>query len=186
MQCLVFRILLSAVAAAAAAAAAAATAPFQGSALVPASQFAGHNDTQSPIAAQDALHRLFNRQLTCDTGYGLCPNGGCCPLSENCCSNSALCVQAGGTCCNDRQHTCPPGWNCCGGYCSPTSGQCCTTGYYCPGGSWCVLYSGEQHCCYGLTCLGTYNPQYVAAPTITGNNLVVPTNGAGGGASSGR
>jgi hypothetical protein len=44
-----------------------------------------------------------------------------------------------------------------------------------------VLYSGEQYCCYGLGCLGTYNPQDVAVPTITGFNLVAPTNGAGGG-----
>jgi hypothetical protein len=47
-----------------------------------------------------------------------------------------------------------------------------------------VLYSGEQYCCYGLGCLGTYNPQYVAVQTITGFNLVAPTNGAGGGGAS--
>lgn len=47
-----------------------------------------------------------------------------------------------------------------------------------------MLYSGEQYCCYGLGCLGSYNPQYVAVPTITGNNLVAPTNGGGGGDAS--
>jgi hypothetical protein len=159
---------------------AAATTPLQGSFLAPASQFAGHHDPQSPTAAQDALHRLLNRQVTCDPGYGLCSNGRCCPSTDSCCSNSDLCVQVGGYCCSDNQHTCPPGWDCCGAYCSPVGSQCCATGYYCPNGWWCVLYSGAQYCCYGLACLGTYNPQYLAAPTITGNNLLAPTNAAGG------
>jgi hypothetical protein len=164
--------------------AAVAAAQLQDTSLVPASRFAGHNNTQSPTAARDALHRLLNRQVTCDPGYGLCPNGGCCPSSDDCCSNSDLCVEVGGRCCSDNQHTCSPDWNCCGAYCSPVSGQCCTTGYYCPDGWWCVLYSGEQYCCDGLGCQGTYNPQYVAVPTITGINLQAPTNAAGGGGTS--
>jgi hypothetical protein len=43
-----------------------------------------------------------------------------------------------------------------------------------------VLYSGAQYCCEDLECSGTYNPQFLAAPTITGINLVAPTNQAGG------
>lgn len=156
----------------------------QDTSLISASQFTGHNSTQSPLAALGVLHGLLNRQSTCDPGYGLCPGGGCCPLADNCCTNSDFCVQAGGECCSDNTHTCPPGWNCCVEYCSPVNGQCCTTGYYCPDDSWCVLYSGEQFCCYDLTCLGTYNPQYVAVPTITAPNLQVPTNAAGGSGSS--
>lgn len=152
--------------------------------LVPASRFAGHNNTQVPTAARDVLNRLLNRQLTCDPGYGLCPGGGCCPTDENCCSSADLCVEVGGTCCSDNQHTCSPDWNCCGGYCSPVGGQCCTTGYYCPDGWWCVLYSGDQYCCYGLDCEGTYNPMYHAVPTITAVNLQAPTNAAGSGSES--
>jgi hypothetical protein len=152
--------------------------------LVPASRFAGHNNTQVPTAARDVLNRLLNRQLTCDPGYDLCPNGGCCPTTDNCCSNADLCVEVGGACCSDNQHTCPPNWNCCGGYCSPFDAQCCTTGYYCPDGWWCVLYSGQQYCCYGLDCQGTYNPKYHAVPTITAVNLQAPTNAAGSGSES--
>lgn len=152
--------------------------------LVPASRFAGHNNTQVPTAARDVLNRLLNRQATCDPGYGLCPNGGCCPTTDNCCSNADLCVEVGGKCCSDNQHTCSPDWNCCGSYCSPVGEQCCTTGYYCPNGWWCVLYSGQQYCCDGLGCLGRYNPMYQAVPTITAVNLQAPTNGAGSGSSS--
>ena len=152
--------------------------------LVPASHFIGHNNTQVPTAARDVLNRLLNRQVTCDPGYGLCPNGSCCPTTDNCCSNADLCVEVGGTCCNDNQHTCPPDWNCCGSYCSPVGEQCCTTGYYCPNGWWCVLYSGQQYCCDGLGCLGRYNPMYQAVPTITAVNLQAPTNAAGSGSSS--
>jgi hypothetical protein len=152
--------------------------------LAPASRFAGHNNSQIPTAARDVFNRLLNRQVACDPGYGLCPNGGCCLTTENCCSTADLCVEVGGKCCSDNQHTCSPDWNCCGSYCSPVGEQCCTTGYYCPNGWWCVLYSGEQHCCSGLECLGTYNPMYQATPTITAVNLQAPTNVAGSGSSS--
>ena len=175
MLCLVLGTVFSIVAAAT---------KLQDTVLVPASHFSGHKNTQVPSVARDVLNTLLNRQVTCDPGYGLCPNGGCCPSTDNCCSNADLCVEVGGSCCNDNLHTCPPDWNCCGGYCSPVGGQCCTTGYYCPDGWWCVLYSGAQYCCYGLSCTGTYNPQYHAVPTITANNLQTPTNAAGGGSAS--
>lgn len=57
MLCFGFSTILSL----AAAVVVATTSPFQGSTLVPASQFAGHNNTQSLIAAQDALHGLLDR-----------------------------------------------------------------------------------------------------------------------------
>ena len=149
--------------------------------LVPASRFAGHTNKQVPLAARDVLNKHISRQLTCDPGYGLCHNG-CCPTTDDCCSNADLCVEVGGACC--QTYTCPSNWDCCAGYCSPLSGQCCTTGYYCRNGEWCVLYSGQQYCCDGLGCLGTYNPLYQTVPTITVNTLQAPTNGAGSGSAS--
>jgi hypothetical protein len=44
------------------------------------------------------------------------------------------CVEVGGTCFSDNQHTCPPDWSCCGSYCLLVGEQCCMTGYYCPNG----------------------------------------------------
>jgi hypothetical protein len=151
--------------------------------LAPASRFAGFNNSQVPTASRDVFNRLLNRQATCDPGYGLCSNGGCCLMTENCCTDAKLCVEVGGKCCSDNEHTCSPDWNCCGGYCSPVNGQCCTTGYYCPNGRWCVLYSGQQYCCNGLECLGTYNPMFQAVPTITASDLRAPTGAAGSGSS---
>ncbi|KAH8807764.1 hypothetical protein F5884DRAFT_346346 [Xylogone sp. PMI_703] len=108
---------------------------------------------------------LGKRYLTCDPGYGLCPDdgccplsdgccptGGCCPLGQKCCSNNDYCLKdPGGVCCSGG--TCRSGWHCCASdSCYPTGGQCCSDGNYCSPGNICVLFDGEHLCCTDLSC----------------------------------
>ncbi|KAJ7040912.1 hypothetical protein C8F04DRAFT_1080929 [Mycena alexandri] len=68
---------------------------------------------QQQVQSREKVIRglLHSRQeLSCDPGYGLCPNQGCCLLGEECCS--------AGTCC-------PIGYYCL------TTGDCCPTGETC-------------------------------------------------------
>jgi len=76
-------------------------------------------------------------ELTCPSGYGLCPNGRCCPTSQLC-SNDGYCVERGRNYCGGGR-SCPGGESCTGdGYCVKAGQVYCGGGRTCPSGTACT------------------------------------------------
>lgn len=88
-------------------------------------------------AAPSAQGGVQLAQGTCPSGYGMCPNGRCCP-SGTLCSNDGYCVQPGRNYCGGGR-SCPAGENCTrDGYCVRPGLVYCGGGRTCPGGTSCT------------------------------------------------
>ncbi|KAK0649805.1 hypothetical protein B0T16DRAFT_492357 [Cercophora newfieldiana] len=116
---------------------------------------------------------LLSKRQSCAAGYGYCSNlGGCCPISDRCCSYG-YCLAPGRVCCPGG--SCPSGSNCCGQNCHPVGTQCCSNGRYCGAGNICVLFQGSVVCCTDLYCTANVVDGTTIRATTTARATITAT-----------